>query len=343
MKQPNLVASLIVCCLLAVPSSAGSKGDEQGPQVFDLIVQSQNSTDQCLADPGNDNGIWEPGETIDLFIELGQDQGAGFTGIQGTLDTDNPGVVFLESSAEWPDIQGGQSAFNIEPFRLLLTNDIACFEDAGLTLAISTDQGPENTFVIPNVVGAGFEVELPLSIPDITLGTELPMQVGGDVVIEDLDVHLVLEHTWIGDLAFTLRSPAGTEVVLLDRPGVPPPFGCSNDDMDITFDDASGFDPEDYCAGTEPWYVGDANPVGELSDFNGESTRGTWTLIITDMGGGDMGDLHNWELLTTPVIQGPCSVCGGAGVPATDARGLLLLTLVLALTGGAMLLARLRS
>jgi len=61
------------------------------------------------------------------------------------------------------------------------------------------------------------------------------------------------------------------------------------------------------------------------------------------MGGGDIGDLHNWELLATPPIQGPCSVCGGAGVPAVDARGALLLILTLALAGGATLLVRRRA
>jgi hypothetical protein len=332
----------VASCLLAALPAAAAKGEETGPSAFDLVVQSYTSTDHCSTTPDNENGIWEPEETVDLSIELGADLGGGYTGIQGTLATDNPGVILLTANAEWPDIPAGESAFSIEPFRLQLAGTVACFEDAGINLALSTDQGSFGPIIIPNVVGAGFEVALPLSIPDITDGTELPMQVYDDVVIEDLDVHLVVDHTWVGDLGFSVRSPAGTEVLLLDRPGVPDtgPFGCSNDDMDITFDDASTFDPENHCPGTTPWYVGDANPVGELSDFNGESTLGTWTLIVTDGGGGDIGDLYNWELLATPGIEGPCNPCGDTVVPAIDARGVFLLALALALGGGVALSTR---
>ena len=71
-----------------------------------------------------------------------------------------------------------------------------------------------------------------------------------------------LEHTYVGDLTVTLESPTGTVVTLLDRPGVPASAnGCDNDDMNVTFDDASGFDPESHCTGSTPWYADRVPPL----------------------------------------------------------------------------------
>ena len=79
--------------------------------------------------------------------------------------------------------------------------------------------------------------------------------------------------------------------------------------MAITFDDASAFDPEGHCAGTTPWYSGDAMPVGSLAAFNGESTAGTWLLWASDNAGGDTGQIVDWQLITDPVVTGICIPC----------------------------------
>ncbi len=56
--------------------------------------------------------------------------------------------------------------------------------------------------------------------------------------ILDLNFHLAINHTWIGDVSATLTSPAGTVVSLIDRPGVPASFfGCAADDADVLLDD----------------------------------------------------------------------------------------------------------
>jgi subtilisin-like proprotein convertase family protein len=134
-------------------------------------------------------------------------------------------------------------------------------------------------------------------------------------VLSDVNVCVEMQHTWVGDLVIRLESPAGTIVTLLDRPGVPASgFGCGDDDLNVTFDDASAFDPESHCAGTTPWYAGVANPVGSLASLNGESTAGDWKLHISDNALGDVGELVAWELDTTPALAGICDSCAAGGV-----------------------------
>jgi len=127
-------------------------------------------------------------------------------------------------------------------------------------------------------------------------------------------VRVQIDHSWVGDLIVSLRSPAGTIVTLLSRPG-PAGAGCGDDNMNVTFDDASSVNLQSWCSGTTPWYSGVAQPYQPLSAFNGQSSAGTWTLTVSDNNGQDTGTLVDWELLTTPALSGSCETCTG-GVPA---------------------------
>ncbi len=145
------------------------------------------------------------------------------------------------------------------------------------------------------------------------------MVITDNVVLADLNVRVAATHTFVGDLSFTLTSPAATVVTLLDRPGVPAStFGCGDDNMNVTFDDETVFDLENYCPGTTPWYVGSGSPTQPLSAFDGQSTAGTWTLTVTDGAGGDTGTVDDWELIATPAVGLQCSVCLSAGPAGGD-------------------------
>lgn len=108
--------------------------------------------------------------------------------------------------------------------------------------------------------------------------------------ITNVTLDLEISHTWNGDLIVSLTSPEGTTVVLVDRPGrTTTGFGCNEDGMQITLDDASGESIED-CFGAEP-VTGTFAPNNPFSTFNGENPNGIWTLNISDNAGGDTGDL----------------------------------------------------
>ena len=54
----------------------------------------------------------------------------------------------------------------------------------------------------------------------------------GGAVVEAIRVTIDIEHTWDRDLSITLRSPEGTDVLLIGRAG-----GSANDFRNTTLDD----------------------------------------------------------------------------------------------------------
>lgn len=96
--------------------------------------------------------------------------------------------------------------------------------------------------------------------------------------VEWIEVGLDIEHDWWGDLAVSVISPGGTESRLLVRPGVVPD---SLLDYRVAPDDT--FDPE-ANPGIEGQEDLDATFVSTAS--RGESTLGTWTVQIWDLGDG---------------------------------------------------------
>jgi subtilisin-like proprotein convertase family protein len=112
--------------------------------------------------------------------------------------------------------------------------------------------------------------------PGTPINSTLPptvstINVGETCTITDIVIPMDISHTWKGDMDISLESPAGTVVVLHDRTG-----GSDND-----------------IIGT---YGDDLTAAGDLTDFVGESTTGTWTLTVTDNVGGDNGTLNSWGI-----------------------------------------------
>ncbi len=138
--------------------------------------------------------------------------------------------------------------------------------------------------------------DVPVSIIDNTTVTS-EMIIDRDVELTDLRVLVEIEHTFVGDLHITLTSPSGIEVILLNDPS------CSDNDMLVTFDDDAITNLESHCAGTVPWYEGGAVPYEYLSIFDGEHTRGTWTLSVTDTAQIDTGTILDWQLIAEPSLD----------------------------------------
>jgi subtilisin-like proprotein convertase family protein len=144
--------------------------------------------------------------------------------------------------------------------------------------------------------------------------------------IQDVNVTLGINHTWIGDLTLKLRSPAGTLITLVSRPGV---LEAADDGSDttgagdssnlsesfpITFDNSQASSAEtmgsvistsqtvcqddSQCAfAPNP---GAASP-GTLNSFNGQNAAGTWIFYVGDSGELDTGYIHQFSLtIVTP-------------------------------------------
>ncbi|MBN1137822.1 MAG: proprotein convertase P-domain-containing protein, partial [Anaerolineae bacterium] len=118
---------------------------------------------------------------------------------------------------------------------------------------------------------------------DIT--SNLAVLLAGSII--DVDVlGLRGTHTWINDLSFRVRSPAGTEVTIMNR-------SCSNEDnFDLNLDDEAA--PGSWPC--PPVGGGTYQPSNSLAGFDGQGSSGTWQMIVNDSVNGDGGSLDAWGL-----------------------------------------------
>lgn len=151
----------------------------------------------------------------------------------------------------------------------------------------------------------------------------IPDSGGGDVSstftfagcngISDVNIGVQATHSWVGDLIFTVQSPGGTSVAVIDRPGVPASgAGCSGDNIDAILDDQAATPVEDECAMATPTIDGTFIPNNALSAFNGEDSNGTWMITVSDNASGDTGTLDDWSVE---------AVCGAAAFDSDPAPG----------------------
>ena len=109
------------------------------------------------------------------------------------------------------------------------------------------------------------------------------LEISDDFTIEraGLRVPISISHEYRGDVSISLKSPAGTSVILKEG-GV--------------------FDPAEDVSEIYPVT---ATPVESLEAFFAESTNGIWTLDVSDLGIQDVGQLDTWGI--TVVANSPAS------------------------------------
>jgi subtilisin-like proprotein convertase family protein len=141
------------------------------------------------------------------------------------------------------------------------------------------------------IVSCKMSSDVPIEISDATpveINSTLTVPASSAVTISDLNViGLKGSHTYVHDLRFTLISPSGTSVVILDSI-------CDGDhDFDLNLDDSGIPISNAPC----PFVSGEVlKPNKSLAAFNGENSVGTWTLKVTDNEEFDGGTLTGWGL-----------------------------------------------
>jgi serine protease len=139
------------------------------------------------------------------------------------------------------------------------------------------------------------------------------LNVGQNLTIGKITVKMNLNHTWDSDLKISLRSPAGTTVLLTNR------RGGSGDNYATTIFDSSA--ATSIASGVAP-FNGTFRPESSLTAFNGQSTSGTWTLTIQDLARLDSGRLNSWSITVTPAGGGTAAAFSdGAGASAGVVAG----------------------
>jgi len=123
--------------------------------------------------------------------------------------------------------------------------------------------------------------------------------VSGCATIDDVNLGLSINHTWVGDLKITLKSPNNTSIRMVNSP-VNGQDNCGGNNFRVRLDDASTNGNVDaQCSANDPAVFGLYKPSLPLSGFNGATGNGTWTLTVQDVFAADTGTLNDWALQLT--------------------------------------------
>lgn len=169
----------------------------------------------------------------------------------------------------------------------IVVNNPAC--DIGLTLRDGSCDPALNVVPDPNRIVINVN-----NAPGTALGADVALQ----------EVQLIIRHTWANDLDISLRSPAGTEIVLTsdngggdDNYGDPSLPGCT---APARLSMGSCSRVED---GLPPFTATVYRPEESLYHFNDGFTdpNGFWELIICDDAAGDIGRLEYVSLVFAPI------------------------------------------
>lgn len=112
--------------------------------------------------------------------------------------------------------------------------------------------------------------------------------IGGANTVKRVNINI--QHTFTGDLDIFLRAPNGQRIQLSTD------NGSSGDNfINTSFIPLATPGGTDITSGSAP-FTGDFYPEDDFSTLTGPSAGGTWTLIVTDDAGGDVGNLLNWNI-----------------------------------------------
>lgn len=117
---------------------------------------------------------------------------------------------------------------------------------------------------------------------------ESKLLISESISIEDLNIYVKIDHTWLGDISLFLTSPSGTEVPLLLRP-----CAGGGENIDVIIDDAS---TKYQCSNVLPSLNGTIKPENSLFAFRGEDAAGEWTLKVTDYEQNDGGSIQEFGI-----------------------------------------------
>jgi subtilisin-like proprotein convertase family protein len=128
-------------------------------------------------------------------------------------------------------------------------------------------------------------------LPDVTT-TTIPLVVGGaSTNFARVEVFVEFTHTFNGDIALDVQSPAGTTISLSNHRG-----GGNDNVFNGTLFRKDSPNPIASYVFTNGVVAPDLQPDGDLDGFSGEDANGTWNLIVADTVGGDFGNLTRWDV-----------------------------------------------
>ena len=154
--------------------SAGS------PATVDVVVPANGSTSQnfCMtgasnlqfnavtiddATNGNNNGVINKNECVNLNVTLKNNGCANESAISATLSTTTTGVTVTQGSSAYPDMAIDASGTNATPFKIQTSNTFVCGTAINLTLNVTYASGNKSVGMSLPTCGGGANQSIPTS------------------------------------------------------------------------------------------------------------------------------------------------------------------------------------
>ena len=258
-----------------------------------------------------------PGGSATLQIALVNNGGAAATAVKAQLTSTTPGATITQGMSAYPNLAPGATGTNATAFAFQLAPSVPCgtrvalaltvtFVGAGTsprTAAFTMQTGRPATVptrfsytgpVAPIPDGDLLGVNVPLVVAGLPTISRLSFRFDGDMCTDAFGAETVgLDHSYDGDLIIRLTAPSGISQTLMDRPGGF--LNSGNNFCQTVLDDAATF-PIGAVSQLDAPYVGTYLPTSPQDVFIGDVGDGTWTLNVTDVASGDLGNVRAFSL-----------------------------------------------
>ncbi len=261
---------------------------------------------------GNGDGVLDPGETIREQIVLWNKSSLAATGMVARLVALTPGVTVLQEVSTYDSMVADGSGTNRVAFEYQLDSALACGSVLRFQLETAFNGQVKVTNVFDRVVGTfirqppvthDFNVDTPTPILDVaTTYSELVMDEPGNPMLDDVDVHIRIQHTYDRDLVLALQHPDGSEVLLVNRRGRSGNDFGTGDCAEAVYTVLDQSATLAITNGTAP-FAGTYRPESSLAVLAEKPLNGTWRLRMTDVDSGDTGTNLCWGIRATYVQQ----------------------------------------
>ena len=254
----------------------------------------------AVGDPaplGDGDGAAEPGETVTVDPTVRNPNPFALGAFEGLLSSSTSGIGVTQGRAGWPSgLAGGASDDGDANYAIAVPEGHECGAPVELAIDATPAAGPEATFSVPTgQPGAAVvpdSADVPKNVPDNSgTGVTSTLAVTGfPGRLRDMDVRVGgLTQTHVGDVSILLIAPDGKVISLFQQ------RGSTGDGFDgAVFDDEAATASAD--GDSLPPYTGAFRPEHELSQVDGVSPNGTWTLKVVDHGPSDVAVLEDWGL-----------------------------------------------
>ena len=151
------------------------------------LVNVDPTQELTMDDGEGGNGIFNPGETVDLQIPLKNFGSLNVTGIQAFLESTSPFVTLIDSSSSYGIIDAGESSFG-DGFTMTLDPSALEGEDLGLRIHIEDDQNNQWAGAVPLVVKGGYIVITNDAFIEKNQTIDIPVSIqnNGSVTVENV-------------------------------------------------------------------------------------------------------------------------------------------------------------